>query len=122
MRLAILSLSTRSIVVRPASDSPKPAKEQLPSNVNGQRSKMPTFAEAKATSMFWIELQDQSTEPKSSGSSPRSDTNPVIHPAHRVYRRRWFGLVQLILLNLVVSFDVGSMPGSFDLGSWTGLI
>lgn len=29
---------------------------------------------------------------------------------YRVYKRRWFGLVQLILLNIVVSWDVSQEP------------
>jgi hypothetical protein len=29
-----------------------------------------------------------------------------IEPAYKTYRRRWFGLLQLILLNIVVSWDV----------------
>jgi hypothetical protein len=28
------------------------------------------------------------------------------HTTHKVYKRRWFGLVQLVLLNIVVSWDV----------------
>lgn len=28
------------------------------------------------------------------------------HEEYRVYKRRWFGLVQLILLNIIVSWDV----------------
>ena len=30
------------------------------------------------------------------------------HEEYRVYKRRWFGLIQLILLNIVVSWDVCS--------------
>jgi FLVCR family MFS transporter 7 len=28
------------------------------------------------------------------------------HTHYRVYKRRWFGLIQLVLLNIVVSWDV----------------
>lgn len=31
---------------------------------------------------------------------------PVAQIEYRVYKRRWFGLVQLILLNIIVSWDV----------------
>lgn len=31
---------------------------------------------------------------------------------YRVYKRRWFGLAQLVLLNIVVSWDVRWLPGS----------
>ena len=30
-----------------------------------------------------------------------------IRPVYKVYKRRWFGLIQLVLLNIVVSWDVG---------------
>lgn len=29
---------------------------------------------------------------------------------YKVYKRRWFGLVQLVLLNIIVSWDVSSQP------------
>jgi hypothetical protein len=32
----------------------------------------------------------------------------------KVYKRRWFGLVQLVLLNIIVSWDVSVLPFSFD--------
>lgn len=38
---------------------------------------------------------------------------------YRTYRRRWFGLVQLTLLNIIVSWDVSS-PSSFLFGSPKG--
>jgi hypothetical protein len=33
---------------------------------------------------------------------------------YRTYKRRWFGLAQLILLNVVISWDVSNAP----IGSW----
>lgn len=38
-----------------------------------------------------------------SGSQDGSDGRPVVY---RVYRRRFFGLTQLVLLNVIVSWDV----------------
>ena len=42
---------------------------------------------------------------------------------YRVYKRRWFGLVQLILLNIVVSWDVSTLstkpPASLPLCNYT---
>ena len=35
----------------------------------------------------------------------RSPTAPV---EYKVYKRRWFGLMQLVLLNIIVSWDVSS--------------
>ncbi|KAI9806126.1 MAG: hypothetical protein M1833_004533 [Piccolia ochrophora] len=29
----------------------------------------------------------------------------TVHPEYRVYKRRWFGLLQLVLLNIIVSWD-----------------
>ena len=48
-------------------------------------------------------------------SSPSTETSPERSVsnrassntgAYRVYRRRWFGLAQLVLLNIIVSWDV----------------
>lgn len=36
----------------------------------------------------------------------RGDAGPVVY---KVYKRRWFGLAQLVLLNVVVSWDVSSL-------------
>lgn len=49
-------------------------------------------------------------EPSTTNASARSHHPLVLPPAaenaYRTYRRRWFGLIQLILLNIVVSWDV----------------
>jgi len=34
--------------------------------------------------------------------------NPGGHRRYRVYKRRWFGLFQLTLLNIIVSWDVSA--------------
>lgn len=34
---------------------------------------------------------------------------------YKVYKRRWFGLVQLVLMNIIVSWDVSVLPGSASL-------
>lgn len=41
-------------------------------------------------------------------SSRNGDQPPAASPAteYRTYKRRWFGLVQLTLMNIVVSWDV----------------
>ena len=31
-------------------------------------------------------------------------------PVDRVYKRRWFGLMQLVLMNIIVSWDVSDRP------------
>ncbi|KAF2675137.1 MFS general substrate transporter [Microthyrium microscopicum] len=46
------------------------------------------------------EMSVASSSP-SAGSAPRN----VMEPEFRTYKRRWFGLIQLILLNIVVSWD-----------------
>ncbi len=35
------------------------------------------------------------------------------HVVYQVYKRRWFGLMQLVLLNIVVSWDVRSVTTQF---------
>lgn len=35
-------------------------------------------------------------------------------PAYKVYKRRWFGLIQLTLLNIIVSWDVSNSHTSSD--------
>jgi hypothetical protein len=37
------------------------------------------------------------------------------HTHFRVYKRRWFGLCQLVLLNIVVSWDVSTLAGALIL-------
>lgn len=37
-------------------------------------------------------------------------------PLYRTYKRRWFGLVQLVLLNIVVSWDVSGTSNHAALG------
>lgn len=39
------------------------------------------------------------------------------HVVYKVYKRRWFGLIQLVLLNIVVSWDV-SASNSKALYQW----
>lgn len=34
---------------------------------------------------------------------------PTQHVEYRVYKRRWFGLIQLVLLNIAVSWDVSGI-------------
>ena len=36
----------------------------------------------------------------------------ISSPDYRVYKRRWFGLVQLVLLNIIVSWDVSYQDSS----------
>jgi hypothetical protein len=42
----------------------------------------------------------------SSSPSATSARRASMAPEYRTYKRRWFGLIQLILLNIVVSWDV----------------
>lgn len=36
------------------------------------------------------------------------EQHEVEHTVYKVYKRRWFGLVQLALLNIIVSWDVST--------------
>lgn len=44
------------------------------------------------------------------GSSPADELDAPLNgqPQYRVYKRRFFGLIQLVLLNIVVSWDVSN--------------
>jgi hypothetical protein len=42
------------------------------------------------------------------------DRTPTTPPVFKTYKRRWFGLLQLVLLNIVVSMDVSNTRWSFD--------
>lgn len=44
------------------------------------------------------------------GVNGRGGDGHVDATVYKVYKRRWFGLVQLVLLNIVVSWDVSSLP------------
>lgn len=48
------------------------------------------------------------TETGAAPYSGHSDNNNTSTITYKVYRRRFFGLFQLALLNLVISWDVGS--------------
>ena len=52
---------------------------------------------------------DGQTEPLPESPIARTTDNLLEQPVYRVYKRRWFGLVQLALLNIVVSWDVSAM-------------
>jgi len=54
------------------------------------------------------------------GLSSRWGRNKKSHSyAHfKVYKRRWFGLAQLVLLNIVVSWDVGIALFHHSMLSW----
>lgn len=46
-------------------------------------------------------------ETRRPGSNGAGDQHPPL-TEYKVYKRRWFGLVQLTLLNIIVSWDVSS--------------
>ena len=58
---------------------------------------------------------DQNEELSRGGPSGQSEQDGILAPTierpveYKVYKRRWFGLMQLVLLNIVVSWDV-SIP------------
>ena len=39
-------------------------------------------------------------------STSKTEEMPVTRPVYKVYKRRFWGLAQLVLLNIVVSWDV----------------
>lgn len=58
-----------------------------------------------------LELHDLNAHATSSGSltSPTDETGSM---DYRLYKRRFFGLAQLVLLNVIVSWDVSLLPES----------
>ncbi|MCJ1387112.1 hypothetical protein MMC17_010241 [Xylographa soralifera] len=65
--------------------------------------------EAKRRSDIQISDRNNATPAESSSSTARSVAEDAAlsrpQPVYKVYKRRWFGLFQLILLNIVVSWD-----------------
>ena len=62
--------------------------------------------------------QSENEGPSSSGADRQELENDVAminpgasSPEYRVYGIRWFGLIQLVLLNIIVSWDVSKEPG-----------
>ncbi|KAL8903583.1 MAG: hypothetical protein Q9207_003834, partial [Kuettlingeria erythrocarpa] len=39
------------------------------------------------------------------GPPPYNEEGQMPRPVYRVYKRRWFGLMQLVLMNIIVSWD-----------------
>ncbi|KAI4192913.1 MAG: hypothetical protein LQ346_004093, partial [Caloplaca aetnensis] len=39
------------------------------------------------------------------GAPPYNEEGQMPPPVYRVYKRRWFGLMQLVLMNIIVSWD-----------------
>ena len=71
--------------------------------------------EDKHTSQWEERYTDAQSNGQTSGSRPdvadEEEAAPIVggRTEYRVYRIRWFGLAQLILLNIVVSWDVGDV-------------
>jgi hypothetical protein len=61
-------------------------------------------AESRGTTAGTVSLSNvESNVPLDPGADLQSQSEA---PQFRVYKRRWFGLLQLVLLNIVVSWDV----------------
>ena len=71
--------------------------------------------EDKHTSQWEERYTDAQSNGQSSGSQAggagEEEAAPIVgeRTEYRVYKIRWFGLAQLILLNIVVSWDVGAI-------------
>jgi hypothetical protein len=77
----------------------------------------PTISQTNGKLGAAAEVQDI---PQSAGSIPNEDSSaltgsvaefrsPNPPQEYRVYKRRWFGLLQLVLLNIIVSWDVSAL-------------
>ena len=64
----------------------------------------------KAPGVIEHESRESNSQGQSSYSAPDPEVNDtpngITPPSYRVYKRRWFGLVQLVLMNIIVSWDV----------------
>ncbi|KAL9601933.1 MAG: hypothetical protein Q9219_002157 [cf. Caloplaca sp. 3 TL-2023] len=56
-------------------------------------------------------LTDEGRDPRFDGSPERQEDEQTPQ-VYRVYRRRWFGLMQLVLMNVIVSWDVRQSSNS----------
>ena len=70
------------------------------------------FMSSKDTAIVTLEQSDGTTPGPSNFVPPNQnilglDQLPCSPIVYRVYKRRFFGLCQLVLLNIVVSWDVG---------------
>jgi hypothetical protein len=68
-----------------------------------------TTAEPPLTEALPVPLSDGSdsdTSGRGLMQSSHAAPNDEAREVYKVYRRRWFGLVQLVLLNIIVSWDV----------------
>jgi hypothetical protein len=83
-------------------------------NIVEQPSEEQLLAQAGQDSSEMLDLRDsdrdaidaKSTTVPQISSVEQAATSITTTSAYRVYKRRWFGLVQLILLNIIVSWDV----------------
>jgi len=75
---------------------------------------MTANADSRPAGRFWrgkkLGSQDFSLQDRGSGNSAEGDADGSVangtSTEYRTYKRRWFGLVQLTLMNIVVSWDV----------------
>lgn len=77
---------------------------------------MEDFSTRKPGTQGFTEVADELVAAESSTTVARESVNdegerpePGAHQ-YRVYKRRWFGLIQLVLLNIIVSWDVSTNP------------
>lgn len=77
--------------------------ESTPSTADGKRGVQVTNTQQSLPSV----TDGSILVTESSREERRESTNPA---SYRVYKRRWFGLFQLVLLNIIVSWDVCIPP------------
>jgi hypothetical protein len=109
--LAAATIKNRGMVLLGTDDSPNTSVDALlDSSEPFGRNEMDDAAaqdrEAKGKSSDNIELTNLDTH----GSSSRGGNEVAAAGTaqYRVYKIRWFGLAQLVLMNIVVSWDVSS--------------
>ena len=91
----------------------QPSREQLLARHECEPTDMADTRSSEATSRSVIQVPDRSSDATllegstlRAGSAMEDTVGDARLPVYRVYKRRWFGLVQLVLLNIIVSWDV----------------
>ena len=89
----------------------RPSQEQLLSAHTPEEDEMTNLGQRHVKSQVRAEAESQDTMRDENASARETALQGVLREplapvGYKVYKRRWFGLVQLILLNIIVSWDV----------------
>jgi hypothetical protein len=104
----------------PSSHEDQKQKQNAPRRFLDSITAMSTDSDPMASARFWrkqklgsgeYSLQDRNVEAGSGEGEGGGSLTEGVSTEYRTYKRRWFGLAQLTLMNIIVSWDV-SLPRS----------